>query len=95
MMSTGRGRHDPKRTRLRYTTWVERVFKALQDAGGTRSGAGVSLAAVGHEVGVDGLSWEDFRDHEGVAAALFTAMQDLAAIGLVNFENVEFGNHLA
>lgn len=78
---------------VRYTTWVAEVLHALGRA--TVSGyGGVGLAAVGHEFGVDPLAWDDFVKREGLPRALMTAMEDLQAIGLVEFVNVGHGNNL-
>jgi hypothetical protein len=78
---------------VRYSTWVAAVFHALERATQSVYG-GVGLAAVALEVGVDEPTWDDFAKREGLPRALMTAMEDLEAIGLVEFANVSHGNKL-
>lgn len=78
---------------MKYTTWVDDVFHALERASSSGWG-GVGLSAVGSEIGIDGLTYEAFTKREGMPAALMTAMTDLEAIGLVEFVNVSHGNKL-
>jgi hypothetical protein len=80
---------------VRYTSWVDRVFRALaRSEAASPYTAGVSLSAVGEDLGVEGLTREDFVPREGFPGGLFTAMRDLEAIGLVVFFNVGNGNQL-
>lgn len=78
---------------MRYSTWVATIFHALERATQSVYG-GVGLAAVALEVGVDEPTWDDFAKREGLPRALMTAMEDLEAIGLVEFANVSHGNKL-
>jgi len=78
---------------MRYATWVAAVFHALERATAGVHG-GVSLAAVGQEIGVNSLTYDDFVKREGLPRALMTAMEDLQEIGLVEFANVSHGNKL-
>lgn len=72
---------------------MAQVFHALASSTASNFG-GVGLAEVGHQLGVDGLTWDDFVKREGLPRALMTAMDDLKAIGLVEFVNVSHGNKL-
>jgi len=79
---------------MRYSRWVEQVFAALVQAGGTRV-AGVSLSAVGDKLGFEGLAYEDFAQGTGVAGALMSAMSELQDLGWARFVNVAYGCSVA
>jgi hypothetical protein len=66
------------------------VFRTLERVAGSNYG-GTGLAAVAAELGGDGLTDVDFAKTDGLPRALMTAMEDLAAIGLVDFESVGRG----
>jgi hypothetical protein len=78
---------------VKYTTWTTLVFDALARTGDGSNG-GVGLPAVAATLGFDGVAGDDFARHEGMPTALMTAMQDLARLGLVTFENIDWGNEL-
>jgi hypothetical protein len=87
--------HDEQGWRVvRYDTWVAKVFQAVEQAGRGNLGPGPGLAAIGAVLGFDGLTRDDFVARTGVAAALMTAMYDLEAIGVADFQNVDYGNSL-
>lgn len=73
---------------MRYAAWVELVFRAVGTVGVTRAG---SLSSIAEKLGVAGLTWDDFVMRDGVAGALYVAMEDLAETGLIEFENVDWG----
>ena len=78
---------------VKYTTWTALVFEALARTGdGSYGGAG--LPAVAATLGFDGVTWDDFARHAGMPNALMMAMQDLAWLRLVAFENIDWGNEL-
>jgi hypothetical protein len=78
---------------VKYTTWTALVFEALARTGDGSYG-GVGLPAVAATFGFDGVTGDDFARHEGMPTALMTAMQDLARLRLVTFENIGWGNEL-
>jgi hypothetical protein len=78
---------------VKYTTWTALAFEALARTGDGSYG-GVRLPAVAATLGFDGVTWNDFAKHEGMPNALVTAMGDLARLGLVTFENIDWGNEL-
>jgi hypothetical protein len=78
---------------VKYTTWTALVFEALARAGDGLNG-GVGLPAVAATLGFDGVTWDDFAKHAGMPNALMTAMDDLAWLRLVTFENIDWGNKL-
>lgn len=78
---------------VKYTTWTALVFEALARTGDGSYG-GVGLPAVAATLGFDGVTGDDFARHEGMPTALMTAMQDLARLRLVTFENIDWGNEL-
>ncbi|TAM61274.1 MAG: hypothetical protein EPN50_07085 [Chloroflexota bacterium] len=75
---------------MRYTTWVEKVFEAFVAAADGRYD--FSLTQVAEALGLEGFGWEAFAKHEPLGDALVAAAYDLAALDLVNFENVSHGN---
>ncbi len=79
---------------MRYTTWVSDVFTALVRIAPSRFGS-VGLAALGHEIGFAGLTGDDFGRDDGVTRAILTALYDLAALDLVEVDNVGTGNRVS
>ena len=79
---------------MRYVTWVGKVFHALVDVGRRDLGGGVDLPAIGSALGFEGLTDDAFVGGTEPARALMTEMYDLEAIGLVEFQNVGYGNGL-
>lgn len=77
---------------MRYDAWVAKVFLAFQQSSRGNYGAGVGLSAIGAALGFDRLA-DDFVA-PGPAASLMTAMYDLDELGLVEFQNVAYGNSL-
>lgn len=75
--------------------WTSKVFAAMSTVASGRL-AGVSLSAVGIELGIqpDEMTEQLLTATEGVGAALFQAMSDLDSIGLIDFQNVSYGNTL-
>jgi hypothetical protein len=78
---------------VKYSTWTALVFGALARCGDGSYG-GVGLTALAATLGFDGVTSDDFARHEGMPTALMTAMQDLARLRLVTFENIGWGNEL-
>ena len=78
---------------MRYTIWVDHVFRGLAAKASPLSG-GVGLPPIGEALSVGTLSDADFASGEGAGSALMTAMYDLDAMGLVEFKNVHYGNAL-
>lgn len=72
---------------------MARVFHAVAQASTTSLG-GVPLGEIGAVTGLGERTPEDFGSRNRAAAALMTAMYDLAAIGLIGFKNVDHGNRL-
>jgi hypothetical protein len=79
---------------VRYDAWVEKVFRALAEAGRGNLGPGPGLAAIGAVLGFDGLTRDDFVARSEPAGALMAAMYDLDSMGLADFQNVDYGNSL-
>jgi hypothetical protein len=75
---------------VRYTTWVEKVFEGFVTAAEGRYD--FSLTQVAEALGLKGFDWEAFAKHEPLGDALVAAAYDLAAIDLIDFENVSHGN---
>lgn len=78
---------------VKYTTWTALVLEALARSEESSHGT-VGLPAVAAALGFQGLTWDDFAKGEGMPHALMTAMSDLQRLGLVSFENVDYGNGL-
>lgn len=79
---------------MRYVPWVAKVFHALADVGRGSLSGGVGLPALGSALGFDGLTFDIFAAGDEPGRALMTAMCDLDKIGLVDFQNVAYGNVL-
>jgi hypothetical protein len=78
---------------VRYAVWVARVFDALAEQAPDEHHR-TGLPQLADALGLGPLTENDFASHEGPAQALMTAMYDLHGLGLVWFENVDYGNYL-